>query len=312
MDHLEETLTLADNRALKRLKTNGPKKSQAVPSLIKDQEKYNWEHSPADLCLWFPPISLWNILQMDVKLQAIMALPCMKCLIPAQLLAEAASRATTTALGITNSTMHSRPIYILPWKNTAVTFSSIKCKNIDYFQPFLHKGFLSSIPAMDKKDSNKLLQQITAQLIAPQHFQKHEQGSLWSLCRACKADYAACMAIIQKTCRDAARMISILHCAGCEFLLLPCGTSHIPCTSVLIQERKNSICAVGQSSEPKEYGANHCLHSTPRISKQRLLAGSVASPGPFWCSVGKSQSKNEVSLQEAYSICCYEPWQKYT
>lgn len=32
----------------------------------------------------------------------------------------------------------------------------------------------------------------------------------------------------------------------------------------------------------------------------------------IWCSVGKSQSKNEVSLQDAYYICCYEPCHKDT
>lgn len=73
-------------------------------------------------------------------------------------------------------------------------------------------------------------------------------------------------------------------CADCVFLLLPCGTTHTPCTCILSADdprEKNSVCAVGQFTEPKEYGANHCLHCTPRISLQRLLAASVASPGLY-------------------------------
>lgn len=54
VDHLEETLALADNRALERLKTNGPKQSQAVPSLIRTI--YPWEIQLWKLPCWFVPL----------------------------------------------------------------------------------------------------------------------------------------------------------------------------------------------------------------------------------------------------------------
>lgn len=58
MDDLEEMLTLADNRALKGLKTNGPKQSQAVPSLIRtmDPREIQLRELP---CRFVPLISLY-------------------------------------------------------------------------------------------------------------------------------------------------------------------------------------------------------------------------------------------------------------
>lgn len=100
------------------------------------------------------------------------------------------------------------------------------------------------------------------------------------------------MAIIQESLQkeDAGRVISILHQHRlCVFIAPMCDSPHTPCTCILSADdprEKNSACAAGQSTEPKEYGADHCLHCTPMISLQRLLAGSVASPGLYlmFCS----------------------------
>lgn len=105
---------------------------------------------------------------------------------------------------------------------------------------FLHKDFLSSVLAMDKEDSNELL----PNLLPPQHFQKHEQGSLWSLSTACKGDYAACMAIIQESLQTEMleECLASFTSADCVFLLLPCVTAHtLPALvsfQLMIQERK--------------------------------------------------------------------------
>lgn len=93
---------------------------------------------------------------------------------------------------------------------------------------------------MDKEDSNELL----PNLLPPQHFQKHEQGSLWSLSTACKGDYAACMAIIQESLQTEVleECLASFTSADCVFLLLPCVTAHtLPALvsfQLMIQERK--------------------------------------------------------------------------
>lgn len=152
---------------------------------------------------------------------------------------------------------------------------------------FLHKDFLSSVLATDKEDSNELL----PTLLPPQHFQKQTRFSVvfeYSLQRG-----LCCLHgnnTRKPANRDAGRVISILHqCRLCVFIAPMCDSPHTPCTCILSADdprEKNSACAAGQSTEPKEYGADHCLHCTPMISLQRLLAGSVASPGLYlmFCS----------------------------
>lgn len=145
------------------------------------------------------------------------------------------------------STTHSWPVGALPWKDEAVTFDFLRCKNIDYFQLagnfFLHKGFLSSILVTDKvfkKDSNKLLPNV----LLTQYFQKHEKDLLplcvwpskvimllswWSYKKACK-----------QRCWECDKHPSPVHTANVRtvFLLFLCMLPHAYITEKLTGSRQ--------------------------------------------------------------------------
>lgn len=145
------------------------------------------------------------------------------------------------------------------------------------YPAFFTQGFLSSILAMDKKATNY------CPTYCPHGTSKHTNKVLCGLCVQPQRWFCWCMAIIQESLqiKMLEEGLASFTCADCVFLLFPCGTTHTLCTSILSADdprEKSSVCAVGQFTAPKEHGANHCLHCTPRISLQRLLAASVASP----------------------------------
>lgn len=127
--------------------------------------------------------------------------------------------------------------------------------------------------------------------------------------------------------RAASGVISILHlctplkCAHCVFIVPRYAALYFHyrknsheadrLTTVLEELPSQLFVQLMIKREKKQYLCCRPIRWTKvMISLQRILAVLLQALPSIWCSARKQQSKNEVSLKEAYYICCYQPWQE--
>lgn len=112
--------------------------------------------------------------------------------------------------------------------------------------------FTQEFPVLYSGNGQERHQQIPVQLTAPIALPNTQTRFTVVFVHSLKGDFAACMAIIQESLqiKMLEEGLASFTCADCVFLLLPCGTTHTPCTCILSADdprEKNSVCAVGHS-----------------------------------------------------------------